>query len=94
MIVRILTDNQYRIPDESMAVISELDNRLLEATEKNDEQAFSTLLAQLIDFIKTNGTVVPHSELVPSNLVVPAPDMTLQEAQRILEQVEHSPIQA
>jgi len=94
MIVRVLTDNQYRVPDDVMPAITDLDNRLFQATESNDEQAFNTLLAELITLIKTRGTVVPHEELVSSNMMVPAPDMTLREAQHILSQAEEPSSQA
>lgn len=85
MIVRIMGDNQYRIEDGHQAEISKLDNDLYAAIKAEDSTRFTTLLAQLTAFVREKGSVVPDEELVPSDLMVPAADMTMAEARDTIE---------
>ena len=85
MIVRITSENQYRVDDSHMAAIAKLDDELLEAIHKDDHAHFHSLLNQLLTLIQQHGQQVPDDELVSSDLIVPAPDMTLAEAKKYLE---------
>jgi hypothetical protein len=84
MIVRILSENQYRVDDAHMATIAKLDDDLQEAIHKADHAHFHTLLNQLLALIRQHEQV-PADELVTSDLIVPAPDMSLEEARKYLE---------
>lgn len=86
MIVRILTDNQYRLDESHMHTITRLDHALEDAAAKNDELQFSDLLEQLTTYIRERGQVVPNEELVASELVVPPPDMSMAEARKYFEE--------
>ena len=85
MIVRILTDNQYRLDDAHLATITRLDHALEDAADKEDTLQFSDLLAQLTAFIRERGQVVPDEELVVSQLIVPPPDMSMAEARKYFD---------
>src|SRR5262249_25448983 len=82
MIVRIMSDNQYRMTDEQMKEFDLLDNDLEDALNNNDDVAFQASLQRLTDYIHGNGQVVPTEELVQSDLIVPATDMSLDEAKQ------------
>ncbi|HLV97249.1 MAG TPA: hypothetical protein VKT82_01110 [Ktedonobacterales bacterium] len=84
MIVRILSENQYRVDDAHMATITRLDDELQEAVHQADHARFHNLLNQLLVLIRQNEEV-PADELVTSDLIVPAPDMSLEEAKKYLE---------
>jgi hypothetical protein len=86
MIVRILGDNQYRLEERHLQQLAVLDNRLLEAVHADDHVHFAALLRQVVQFIREQGQPLANDELVASDLLVPAPDMTLHEAKRYLEQ--------
>jgi hypothetical protein len=86
MIVRILTDNQYRLDDAHMTTITRLDHALEDAAAKEDALQFSDLLEQLTTFIRERGQVIPDNELVVSQLVVPPADMTMAEARKYFEE--------
>jgi hypothetical protein len=88
MIVRILTDNQYRLDDQHAAQLDQLDDQLLHAMDAGDDARFSTVLQQLVTLVRDNGTLVGMDEVVPSEVIVPAPDMSLAEACQLLEQAE------
>ena len=88
MIVRILTEDQYRLDDAHLPTIARLDNEMEEAASKGDEAQFSALLHQLIMFIREQGKVVPHEELVTSQMLIPPADMRMEEAKKYFEENE------
>jgi hypothetical protein len=85
MIVRIMADNQYRVHDGHEPEIARLDNELLAAVDAGDDARFHSALDQLVEHVRQSGQVVPDDELVPSDLMVPAADMTLAEARDVLQ---------
>ena len=85
MIVRIMGDNQYRLDEGHQAEITKLDEDLAAAIQAQDATRFAAMLAQLTTYVRENGTVVPDEEVVPSDLMVPAADMSIAEAQAAIE---------
>ena len=84
MIVRILTQGQYEVPDDAMAELNDVDERIVEAVEAADTETFAAALGQLLDVVQTKGTPLPLDSLVSSDLVLPAPDSTLDEVRALL----------
>lgn len=84
MIVRILGENQYRVDDALMETITNLDDDLLVAIDTDSHARFHSLMTQLMELIRKY-PAVPADELVSSDLIFPAPDMTLEEARKYLE---------
>jgi len=82
MIVRIMSDNQYRLSDEQMRQFDLLDNDLEAALNDNNNEAFQAALQRLTEYVHQVGEVVPMDELVQSDLIVPAADMSLDEARQ------------
>ncbi len=83
MIVRILTEGQFNFPGAYVDELNEIDNRLVEVIEQEDRPQFDVLLKQLLDLVREKGTPVPVDELVESDLVLPEPDITLEEAEEL-----------
>ena len=83
MIIRILTEGQYSLPGIYTDDLNKIDNRLVETVEQEDHQAFERLLKQMMNLGQENGTPVPVDELVESDLVLPRPDITLEEAGKL-----------
>ncbi len=86
MIIRILGENQYRLDDGLKDSLLNLDEDMLVAIDTNNEARFDSLLKQLLTFVQEKGEQVPDSELVTSDMIVPAPDMSLEEARKYLEE--------
>ena len=80
MIVRILTEGQYNLPGAYIDDLNAIDNELVEVVEAGDREAFDRTLKRMLDLVRDNGTPVPIDELVESDLVLPEPDITLEEA--------------
>jgi hypothetical protein len=83
MIVRILTEGQFNLPGAFIDDLNEIDNRLVEVVELDDDVKFGPLLKEMLDLVRNNGTPVPIDELVESDLVLPEPDITLVEAEEL-----------
>ena len=80
MIVRILTEGQYNLPGAFVDRLNEIDNEIVEVVGDGDREAFRKLLGDMLDHVRKNGTEVPLEELVESDIVLPEPDITLEEA--------------
>jgi hypothetical protein len=83
MIVRILTEGQFNLPGGYVDELNEIDNKLVDIVENDDEEQFPGVLKNMLDLVRENGTPVPLEELVESDLVLPEPDITLKEAEEI-----------
>ena len=83
MIVRILTEGQYNFPGAYMDQLNEIDNQLVEVVEEENRPEFERLLKSMLDLVRDNGSPVPVDEIVESDLVLPEPDITLEEAEAV-----------
>ena len=82
MIVRILTEGQFNLPGAYVDELNEIDNRIVEVVEDQDEAQFELLLSRMLELVREKGEPVPVDDLVESDLVLPEPDITLEEAAR------------
>lgn len=80
MIVRVLTEGQYYFPGAYIDELNQVDDQLVDAVETDNLEDFQRLLRQMLDLVREKGTPVSMDELVESDLVLPAPDLTLREA--------------
>ena len=86
MIVRILGEGQFDVPDADRAVIEELGDVLTAAVDGHDEAGFAPSLANLIEAVRRIGTELPPDSFTSSDLVVPFSDATLTETEALLEE--------
>jgi bifunctional DNA-binding transcriptional regulator/antitoxin component of YhaV-PrlF toxin-antitoxin module len=80
MIVRISTEGQYRLPDEFADRLNDLDNDVVTAVEAGDEERFGEVFAQLLELVRADGTPLAEDELEESDVILPPPDLTFDEA--------------
>ena len=80
MIVRISTENQYRLPDETATKLNELDNAAVSAVENGDETAFRRLFDEMLALVREQGHLLDDDELEGSDVIIPPPDTTFTEA--------------
>ena len=83
MIVRILTEGQFNLPGSYIDELNEIDNQIVEVVEREDRDEFDRLLKKMLDLVREKATAVPIDELVESDLVLPEPDITLEEAEEL-----------
>ncbi len=82
MIVRIATEDQFEVSQEDYERVNDLDNAVVAAVEAGDEEAYTKTFAQLIEFVRTNGTKLGDDDLRESDIIVPPSDTNLEEARR------------
>jgi hypothetical protein len=80
VIVRISTEGQYELQGNDEGALRELDNAAVAACEVEDEQKFHEAFARLLDFVRTKGRAVPDDQLAGSDLILPPPDTSFEEA--------------
>jgi hypothetical protein len=83
MIVRIAEEGQYRMTDQHLDQLRQLDGQLVEAVTGGDEGTFGRLFAQLITYVRSNGVRLEDVELAHSDVILPPPDTTLEEAREL-----------
>jgi hypothetical protein len=80
VIVRISMEGQYELDESDEQALNELDNEAVGACEMEDEQKFHEVFGRLLDFVRTNGRLIPEDELAASDVILPPPDTSLEEA--------------
>jgi hypothetical protein len=81
VIIRIATEGQYELDGEGLIEqMNELDNAAVSACEGGSEGAFQAAYARLLEFVRSNGHPVTDDVLAGSDLILPPPDVTLEEA--------------
>ena len=80
MIVRIFSEDQYRLDESHHAKLDELDDLVVVAVEADDEDKFHETFEELLDFVRKNGEKLGDEELEASDFILPPADLTLAEA--------------
>jgi hypothetical protein len=80
VIVRISTEAQYRLPDEEAERLNELDNEAVQAVDAGDEGRFHALFEEMLDLVRSGGESLGDDELEESDVILPPPDLTFEEA--------------
>jgi len=85
MIVRIHMEDQYRLDEAAVAEVDKLDDALYAAIEAGDTVAFADALHHLLAVVREHGQKIPTDEIVPSDMILPSEDMTVDDAREIME---------
>jgi len=81
MIIRITTEGQFNLPGSFVDELNEIDNELVEAVEAADRSSYDRLLKKMLDLVREKVSPLPIDDIVESDLILPEPDLTLEEAQ-------------
>ena len=84
MIVRILGEGQRAVDDGQLETLNALDNDLIQAVDSGDADGFNRALSALLDKVRQIGKALPDDEIVPSDLVLPSADASLDEVRELL----------
>ncbi len=80
MIVRIATENQYRLPNTQAERLNELDNQAVRAVDAGDEARFHELWDQMLELVRSTGEALDEDDLEGSDVILPPPDTTFEDA--------------
>ena len=84
MIIRILGEGQFTLPESHLDQLNRLDTALQIAVEDDNQARFTVALGQLLAAVRQLGTALPGDVLTPSELVLPAPDASLSDVLALL----------
>lgn len=80
MIVRISNEGQYELGEGDVAQLNELDDATVAACQSDDEDRFRDAFARMIEFVRTQGQPVAEDSLFGSDVILPPPDTSIEEA--------------
>jgi hypothetical protein len=80
VIVRISTEGQYDVDDDTVEELNKLDNEAVSACETSDEERFREVFGKLLALVRSKGRRLGEDELEGSDLILPPPDVSLEEA--------------
>ena len=96
IIVRISGQGQYKINRDTQDKIDEIDDSIVDifeqsesttvsqdANSKEGERELRDKLTRIVDIVTTNGTKVDDKEIVESNIIIPTPDISFEDAKKI-----------
>jgi hypothetical protein len=86
VIVRIMGEGQVELEDSHLAELNKLDDELLAEMEGGDEAGFRRTLTTLLKAVRRLGKPLPDDSLEPSELILPAPEATLEEVKSMLQE--------
>ncbi|MEU8823725.1 hypothetical protein [Streptomyces sp. NPDC048636] len=85
MIVRIMGEGQVQVAENQLPALNKLDDDLLAEVESGDQDGFRRTLGALLDAVRSAGEPLPDDSLEPSELILPAPEATLEEVKAMLK---------
>jgi hypothetical protein len=80
MIVRISAEDQYQLADADRDELNQLDNAVVAVVESGQQNGFADAYQALLDYVRTHGTRIADEEIETSDLILPPPDLTFEEA--------------
>jgi hypothetical protein len=80
VIVRIASEGQFKMPEEAVDRLNQLDNNAVAAVEAGDQEQFHDLWGKMLELVRSEGQPVDEDELVGSDVILPPADTTFQEA--------------
>jgi hypothetical protein len=80
VIVRIATEDQYRLPDGDAERLNELDNQAVAAVRGGDEDRFHEIFEEMLALVRRDGHKLDDDELEESDVILPPPDLSFSEA--------------
>ena len=86
MIIRILHEGQYEVEGPALQRVQELDDQIFKAVLDGDGSQYQELFSQAVQIVRQQGKPLSFEDLRPSELVLPAPDSTLDEVRSLFEQ--------
>jgi hypothetical protein len=83
MIVRLMGEGQFRLDDDLLARLDELDDTAQAAADANDEPGLDRVLDEMWSLVQAEGGRLADDDLHPSDVLIPPSDLTLEETQRL-----------
>ena len=86
MIVRILSEGQWEVPDSELERLNGLDDAVEQAVAGDDESQLQAALQELLDEVRVVGTRVADADLRDSDLILPDVGSSLDDVKALLNE--------
>ena len=83
MIVRLMGEGQYRVGDDIVERLHELDDEAARAVEAGDEDSLRRVLDTMASSVRDSGDRLPDEDLSACDLIIPPDDLSLEEAKEL-----------
>src|SRR5205085_5061736 len=85
VIVRLMGEGQFRVADDVLAELQELDDQAGRSVEQGDEESLRRLLGVMASTVRERGEQLSDGDLSASDAIVPPEDLSLDEAKQLFE---------
>jgi hypothetical protein len=85
VIVRLMGEGQFRVGDDVVEALNELDDQAAQAVEAGDEDNLRRLLGMMASTVRDRGERLDDADLSPSDGIVPPDDLSLDEAKQLFD---------
>jgi hypothetical protein len=82
VIVRLMGEGQFRVDDDLLSKLNELDGKAQAAADAGDEPELDRVLDEMWSLVQADGERLADDDLHPSDVLIPPSDLTLEETQR------------
>jgi hypothetical protein len=84
MIVRIMGEGQWKLADDRVDALNEVDDKLEAALSASDQGGFETTFKALLDLVRHSGEKLSDDDLHDSDVILPPSDSTLAEVKELI----------
>jgi hypothetical protein len=86
VIVRLMGEGQYRVGEDLMQRLNELDEQAQSAADAEDEPGLDRVLDEMWQAVRADGERLPDDDISPSDAAIPPSDLTLEETKQLFSE--------
>jgi hypothetical protein len=78
---------QFRVDNKILKKLNEIDSSIVQlvSNDRSDDIEFRKRLIEFTDIVETNGERLDPTEIVQSDIILPSPDLSIEEAKRLFK---------
>jgi PspAA-like protein len=84
MIVRIMGEGQWKLADDKVGALNDVDAKLEAAVSSGDQGGFESSFVALLDLVRGQGERLSDDDLHDSDVILPPSDSTLAEVKELI----------
>lgn len=84
MIVRLMGEGQFELPESVVAQLNALDDAAMAALEAGDEATLDARLDDMSQLVRAQGSALASDDLRSSEVIIPPSDLTLEETRALV----------
>jgi hypothetical protein len=86
VIIRVLHEGQYELDPAALQHMNELDEHMLASVVAGNESVYRRQLGEALEIVRQQGRPLAVEDLRPSDLILPAPDSSLEEVRTLFRE--------